>query len=84
MQILSIRQIGSIGYWLASREYNNGGAIRYEPNWGNAGTKGLWGTNGFAGNHSMGFRPVFLINPTAQIDSGSGTEADPYILKAGN
>ena len=30
------------------------------------------------------FRPIFYINPNIKIDSGSGTSADPYILKAGN
>ena len=77
-------------YWLASRSvkledsaWSKDFAVR-----SNVTGAALWlviSSNGarLASGNPYGFRPVFLINPTAKIKSGAGTSGDPYILEVG-
>ncbi len=92
MELLSIRNINS-DYWLASREvYTESNVsefyVRFLKSNGLLYHSNLWYQPRYGGatvgsSEGKAFRPVFLINPTAKIKSGSGTSTDPYILEVG-
>ncbi len=84
MEHLSIRNISS-NYWLASRLLSDSGSLimRFVNSKDKLSESYLMYSSGGGDLPTFGFRPVFLINPTAKIKSGSGTFGDPYILEAG-
>lgn len=88
-QMVSLR-INDISnpYWLASRAGEYYSTITrfsfwYIKNNGKKSTNIICNTDKTFSNQTSGFRPVFLINPTAKIKRGTGTFGDPYILEAG-
>ncbi|MBR3003068.1 MAG: hypothetical protein IKF38_05890 [Clostridia bacterium] len=92
MALLNISRL-SKNYWLASRLVITDSdftlfTIRYkekdkDTTYFNELFKILPNKDTISWEYSNCFRPVFLINPTTKIKSGSGTAEDPYILKAG-
>ncbi|MBR3002785.1 MAG: hypothetical protein IKF38_04415 [Clostridia bacterium] len=88
--------ISTDGYWLASRYWLGYGRqyqrlyVRFiKANYESGNTKDyssllyLGEAFDLSDERINGLRPVFLINPTAKIKSGTGTSTDPYILEAG-